>query len=89
MKSQLKQLQKIYDELSELTDEDLVMEYEDKLDEIDSTFNDDTPDEVFDLMNKCEDMLEVVKDYFYNIARQEQLEQELDERRYEGMRHFS
>ena len=83
------QLQKIYDELSELTDEDLVMEYEDKLDEIDSTFNDDTPDEVFDLMNKCEDMLEVVKDYFYNIARQEQLEQELDERRYEGMRHFS
>ena len=89
MKSQLKQLQRIYDELSELTDEDLVMEYEDKLDEIDSTFNDDTPDEVFDLMNKCEDMLEVVKDYFYNIARQEQLEQELDERRYEGMRHFS
>jgi hypothetical protein len=82
-------LQKIYDELSELTDEDLVIEYEEKLDEIDSTFDDDTPDEVFDLMNKCEDMLEVVKDHFDNIARQEELEQELDERRYESMRHFS
>jgi argonaute-like protein implicated in RNA metabolism and viral defense len=89
MKSQLKLLQRIYVELSELTDEDLVMEYEEKLDEIDSTFDDDTPDEVFDLMNKCEDMLEVVKDHFDNIARQEELEQELDERRYESMRHFS
>lgn len=87
MKSQ--QLQKIYDELSELTDEDLVMEYEEKLEAIDSTFNDDTPDEVFDLMNKCEDMLDVARDHFDNIARQEELEQELDERRYEGMRHFS
>jgi len=83
------ELQKIYDELSELTDEDLVIEYEEKLDEINSTFNDDTPDEVFDLMEKCEGMLEVAKDYFENIARQEELEQELDERRYEGMRHFS
>ena len=85
----MKQLQQIYDELSELTDEDLVIEYKEKLEEIDATFNDDTPDEMFDLMNKCEDMLEVAQGHFDNIARQEELEQELEERRYESMRHFS
>lgn len=78
----MKTLQQIYDELSELTDEDLVLEYEDKLTTIDASFNDDTPDAHFDLWNKCYDMLETAKDSFNAIALQEEIEQKRDEARH-------
>jgi hypothetical protein len=85
----MKQLQQIYDDLSTLTDEDLVLDYSDKLTTINDTFNDNTSDEEFDLMNLCEDMLEIAKDHFENIHRQEELDQELDERKYANSHHLS
>ena len=78
----MKQLQQIYDELSELTDEDLVLEYEDKLETIRDSFNDNTSDEEFDLMERCEDMLETAKDSFDAIALQEELDMRRDEAKY-------
>ena len=85
----MKQLQQIYSELSELTDEDLVEDYKDKLTTINDTFNDNTSDEEFHLMNKCEDMLLIAEQHFNSIALQEQFDQERDERKYEGSRHLS
>jgi hypothetical protein len=85
----MKQLQQIYDDLSTLTDEDLVLDYSDKLTTINDTFNDNTSDEEFDLMNRAEDMLEMAKDHFENIHRQEELDQEMDERKYAGAHHLS
>lgn len=76
------ELQKLYDELSELTDEDLVLEYRDKLTTIDETFDDDTSDEEFHLMNKCEDMLEIAQENFNAISLQEELDHQRDERRH-------
>ena len=85
----MKQLQQIYSELSELTDEDLVEDYKDKLTTINDTFNDNTSDDEFHLMNKCEDMLLIAEQHFNSIALQEQFDQERDERKYEGSRHLS
>ena len=85
----MKTLQRIYDELSELTDEDLIEDYKDKLTTINDTFNDNTSDEEFHLMNKAEDMLLIAEQHFNSIALQEQIEQERDERKYEGSRHLS
>lgn len=76
------ELQKIYDQLSELTDEDLVRDYADKLTTINETFNDHTSDEEFHLMNRCEDMLEVAKEHFKSIARQEEFDYHRDNRKY-------
>ena len=85
----MKLLQKIYDELSELTDEDLIKDYQDKLTTINDTFNDNTSDEEFHLMNKAEDMLLIAEQHFNSIALQEQIEQDSDERKHEGSRHLS
>ena len=85
----MKQLQQIYSELSELTDEDLVEDYKDKLTTINDTFNDNTSDDEFHLMNKCEDMLLIAEQHFNSIALQEQFDQERDERKYEVSRHLS
>ncbi len=85
----MKQLQQIYSELSELTDEDLVEDYKDKLTTINDTFNDNTSDEEFHLKNKSEDMLLNAEQHFNSIALQEQFDQERDERKYEGSRHLS
>jgi hypothetical protein len=85
----MKELQKLYDEISELTDEDLVNDYKDKLTTINDTFNDNTSDEEFHLMNQAEDMLLIAEQHFNSIALQEQFDRERDERRYEGARHLS
>ncbi len=78
------ELHEIYDELSELTDEDLVPDYADKLTTINETFNGDTSDDEFHLMNRCEDMLEVAKEHFKSIARQEEIDYHRDNRKHEG-----
>jgi hypothetical protein len=85
----MKQLKKLYDEISELTDEDLVNDYKDKLTTINDTFNDNTSDEEFHLMNQAEDMLLIAEQHFNSIALQKQFDQERDERKYEGSRHLS
>ena len=76
------QLQKLRDEIDELTDEDLVQDYRDKLTTIDESFDDYTSDEEFALWNEVYDLLEMANDEFENARRQEELEQELDERKY-------
>ena len=85
----MKLLKQLFDDINELTDEDLVQDYRDKLTTINDSFNDDTSDEEFDLMNRAEDLLEMANDSFEAERHQCELEQELDERRYEGSRHLS
>ena len=85
----MKQLQKLFDEINELTDEDLVNDLRDKLYTINATFDDNTSDEEFDLMNRAEDLLDMANDEFENKRRRLELDQEMDERRYEGARHLS
>lgn len=85
----MKQLQKLYDEINELTDEDLVQDYRDKLSTIDATFDDNTSDDEFDLMNRAEDLLDMADDEFEKKRHILELEQEMKERRYESCRHLS
>jgi hypothetical protein len=82
--SYTKQLQQILSDLKDYENCDL-LDITDRLATINDSFTDDTSDELFDLMNQCEDMVEVAEAYFANIDAQEKLEQELDERRYASM----
>lgn len=82
--SYTKQLQQILSDLKDYENCDL-LDITDRLATINDSFTDDTSDDLFDLMNQCEDMVEVAEAYFANIDAQEKLEQELDERRYASM----
>lgn len=82
--SYTKQLQQILSDLEDYENCDL-LDITDRLATINDSFTDDTPDDLFDLMNQCEDMVEMAEAYFANIDAQEELEQELDERRYASM----
>ena len=82
--SYTKQLQQILSDFKDYENCDL-LDITDRLAIINDSFTDDTSDELFDLMNQCEDMVEVAEAYFANIDAQEKLEQELDERRYASM----
>jgi hypothetical protein len=82
--SYTKQLQQILSDLKHYENCDL-LDITDRLATINDSFTNDTSDELFDLMNQCEDMVEVAEAYFANIDAQEELEQELDERRYASM----
>jgi hypothetical protein len=79
-----KQLKQILSDLKHYENCDL-LDITDRLATINDSFTDDTSDKLFDLMNQCEDMVEVAEAYFANIDAQEVLEQELDERRYASM----
>jgi|TARA_R110000744_G_scaffold74456_3_gene148717 hypothetical protein len=58
------------------------------LEGINEDFNDDTSTEDFALYNKCEEQLGEAESMFEAINKQESIEQELDERRYESFNRF-
>jgi len=45
--------------------------------------------EEFDIYNRADSLIGDAERFYEDEARQEELEQELEERRYEGMRHLS
>ena len=58
------------------------------LEGINEDFNDDTSTEDFALYNKCKEQLGEAESMFEAINKQESIEQELDERRYESFNRF-
>ena len=91
MKSYELQLRKIHDDLKayEEFDEGELEGFILEVDEINEKLNDDSTDEEFHMMNKCEDLIGEIEIYFANIDAEIELECIRDEQQYEGSRHLS
>ena len=68
-------------------DDSILEAYVLELEAINDDLNDATTDFEFALYNQCEAQVEVAERFFEDVYRQEELDQELDERRYASYEH--
>ena len=79
--TQLKKALFRYESLDDLELEEI----SDRIKAINATFNDDTTDEEFDIINQCEDAVAVAEQYWAAIDLECEREQESEERKYASM----